>query len=57
MNAQPKTKPIPVRVDADTRARTDRAAKQLGITRAGIIKIALRSKLVEIESGRLNIPR
>lgn len=52
---KPKTKPIPVRMDTALRDRTTRAAARLGLTRAGLVKLALTCKLGEIEAGKLTL--
>lgn len=48
-----KTKPIPVRLDKDTRTRVDAAAKKMASNRAAIIRLAIVLLLPDIEAGKI----
>jgi predicted DNA-binding protein len=48
-----KTKPVPIRIDALTIARLDKAAKHLASSRAALIRMAILQILAEIESGQM----
>jgi len=51
-----KNFPIPVRLDAETRARTKNAATRLGVSASGIIRLSLMTALDGIEAGRITLP-
>lgn len=51
------TKPIPIRMDADTRGRVMKAAKRLGSTNAAVIRLGVLIVLPQLESGTLVLPR
>jgi predicted DNA-binding protein len=57
MNAQRKapTKPVPVRLNAESRDRLDSAAKKLSSNRASVIRLAIQQLLPAIEAGTLNL--
>lgn len=55
MSQDPKTKPIPIRLDDNTKARLDRAAKRLGSNRSAIIRFAILNQLPPIERGRVDL--
>jgi len=52
-----KTKPIPIRLDADTQRRIRNCAVSLGGNSSTVIRLAILNQLPEIESGHLTLPR
>ncbi len=49
------TKPVPIRLDQDSRDRLDSAAIKLSSNRAGVIRLAILQLLPEIEAGTLRL--
>ena len=48
-----KTKPVPIRLNAELKGRLQRAAKKMGASRSTIIRFAILDQLPDIESGRI----
>lgn len=51
----PKTKPVPIRLDADLARRLNRAAKRLGACRSSIVRLSILNQLPEIEAGHISL--
>ena len=52
---EPKTKPIPVRLNRDTRVQLDSAARRLASNRACVIRLAIYQLLPDVEAGRITL--
>jgi predicted transcriptional regulator len=52
---QPPTHPLPIRLDADLRARIKRAAKRMGASDSATMRFAIINQLPAIESGRITL--
>lgn len=50
---QIKTKPVPVRLDTNTRARLRNAAKKMGSNSSAVIRFSILQQLPEIERGTI----
>lgn len=50
------TRPVPIRLDDATRTRLRAAAIRLGSNSSCVIRLALLSKLPELEAGQITIP-
>jgi len=51
--AEPRTKPVPIRLDKETRRRLDDAARKLSSKRAAVVRLAIHQLLPDIEAGTL----
>lgn len=51
-----RTRPIPVRLDAETTRRVDQASRRLGSNKSSVIRLALLTQLEAIESGVIRLP-
>lgn len=47
--------PFALRLEAGLRQRVHEAARRLGTTRSGVVRLALLNQLPEIEAGRLTL--
>ena len=47
--------PFALRLEAGLRQRVHQAARRLGTTRSGVVRLALLNQLPEIEAGRLTL--
>jgi hypothetical protein len=52
---KPKTKPIPLRLDARMVGRISRAAKRMASNRAATMRFAIIQGLYQIESGTITL--
>ena len=50
-----ETKPVPIRLDQQSRDRLDRAAKKLSSNRAAVVRLAIFQLLPDIEAGTLTL--
>ena len=55
---EPRTRPIPIRFQANETARIENANQLMGINnRSAIIRFAVHVVLPQIESGQIQVPR
>ncbi len=50
-----RTRPVPVRLDRDTRLRLQRAARRLGSNASSVIRLAIVNQLPSIERGVIHL--
>lgn len=55
MSTKQKTKPVPVRLDAKTQSRIQKAAVRMGSTSSAVIRFAITQQLTGIESGTITL--
>ncbi|HWM26579.1 MAG TPA: CopG family transcriptional regulator [Chthoniobacterales bacterium] len=55
MKTKPATHPLPIRLDAELRARIKRAAKRMGASDSATIRFAIVNQLPHIEAGRITL--
>jgi predicted DNA-binding protein len=55
MTTKQATSPLPIRLDAELRARIKRAAKRMGASDSATIRFAIINQLPQIESGRITL--
>lgn len=53
--SNPRTRPVPIRLDERTRERLEKAARRLTSTRAGVIRLAIVQFLPDVEAGQINL--